>query len=329
MASSTISWHLHRSTRLMVALIVLVVVAVTSVVAAPASHASVASPGFHCVPYSKFPDVRPGHHARVSTSFDGFGAVFTSSLPASASTTMATFGMALHGTLKVESSAATWTLARPNDVANVVINDLCLIRFAHERYPAVLIEGFTGGAHCCEEPVIYLHRSSPSGYVKVVDMTNSHFNSPVRFDINDGFVPRRVGGRVFLLTQDDHFAYTFGCYACTPMPLRLDSVSTKGLRDVTSSHLSVIATQAAQLWNAVAPAERGGTGGPFGVLAAWTADECVLGRGASAWSEVLRLQSKGVLSDAAYHAATSLSGSFVAQLRPFLVKNGYCSGQLH
>ena len=320
--------HLHRSTRLAVVVIALVVAALTSVVTATASHASVPSSGFHCVPYSKFPNVLPGHTARVSTTFDGFGAVFTSSLPAGASSTFVPYGMALHGTLKVEWGATTWTLRRPNAVADVVINDLCLIRFAHERYPTVMIEGFTGGAHCCEEPVIYLHRSSPGGYVKVVDMTNSHFASPVRFDINDGFVPKALNGQVVLLTQDDHFAYTFGCYACTPMPLRLDSVSAKGLTDVTSAHLGVIAAQAAQLWKAVMPAERGGTGGPFGVLAAWTADECVLGRGASAWATVLRLKAHGVLSDAAYHAETLLKGSFVAQLRPFLLKSGYCTGQL-
>ena len=109
MTSSVRSSRFHRVARVAVAAIALGVSAMTSVATASANPAPVRSPGYHCVPYSKFPTVRPGHHARVSTSFDGFAAVFTSSLPASASTTFMPYGMALHGTLTVESVGSVGT----------------------------------------------------------------------------------------------------------------------------------------------------------------------------------------------------------------------------
>ena len=61
--------------------------------------------------------------------------------------------------------------AETGQPANSQINAMCVIAFQRTQHPGVMIEGFTGGAHCCEVPVIYLYNGPNRGYVKVVDMS--------------------------------------------------------------------------------------------------------------------------------------------------------------
>jgi hypothetical protein len=139
------------------------------------------------------------------------------------------------------------------------------------------------------------------------------------------------------MTGNDQFAYVFGCYACSELPIVLDSVGVEGLTDVTPQHPSLVSVNARAIWkNALGSieAETGTVGGiippPFGFLAPWVADECVLGRGASAWSRVLQFQREGKLSHALYdeYAMNRDRGSFVTQLHSFLLRNDYCTGQI-
>jgi hypothetical protein len=139
--------------------------------------------------------------------------------------------------------------------------------------------------------------------------------------------------RVLLRTEDDHFAYTFGCYACTPMPIVLDLQRNEAHRrhwsvpvvDPTRSVVVVEAGDARTRRVNTVPSFEGI--GPFGALAAWVADECALDRGSEAWSKVLSFQATGELSNKVYYADTLIKGSYVAQLRRFLLNGDYCTGQ--
>jgi hypothetical protein len=118
------------------------------------------------------------------------------------------------------------------------INVMCVIAFQRERHPGVMIEGFTGGAHCCEVPVIYLFNHAENRYVKVVDMSPNDYKDPHAFDDNGGFIPKVVGHQVLLQTGDDAFAYAFALLRVFEvLPIVLDSVGTQWVdrRDARST----------------------------------------------------------------------------------------------
>ena len=180
--------------------------------------------------------------------------------------------------------------------------------------------------------MLYDYDASSAHYVKVLDLSNFNTKSPVAFDDNAGFVPKAVGPEVLLETEDGAFAYRFGCYACTPMPIRLDAFVGHRLVDVTAKFPTLVAAEAASLWtgvqSAIATETSDPAGAPFGEVAAWVADECTLHLGASAWTKILVLRRAGSLSDAAYHLATFTKRPFLSDLRTFLLAHHYCAGQI-
>jgi hypothetical protein len=305
------------------------------VVAFSRSSLPVLNANYKCVPGPLISQLKPGQRGTLTESYGGFTATFRAALPASTSTNRPMVGMPFQGTLTMTQGGRSWNLPRPANTNDSEINVMCVIAFQREQDPGVMLEGFTGGAHCCEVPVIYLFDQADDRYVKVVDMSPNHYQDPHAFDDNEGFIPKVVGTHVLLQTGDDQFAYAFGCYACSELPLVLDSVSAGGLTDVTPQHPQLVAANARAIWKNALGAVRAETvttqaiiPAPFGFLAPWVADECVLGRGATAWSAILRLEHEGKLSDARYFEATTNHGSFVAHLHSFLLRDDYCTGQI-
>lgn len=299
--------------------------AVSVVLTTGRSTASVARPGYSCLSSTAL-GARPSGATEVR--FDGFElrvvvAPTTSSGAPSASV------------LVVSGSQRHWVLPKPRDLRVSTLDQLCLVRFHQGAVPDVIMEGFTGGAHCCQQPVFYAFDGLHSRYDKVVDLTAATSALRVAWDANGGFAPMRVGGQILLRTEADHFAYAFGCYACTPMPIQLDTFGAGGLRDVTGQHPLLVAKEAAQLRKlAVAQANAASSNqfvgsGPFGPLAAYVADSCVLGRGDAAWKVVARLQRQGKLPTQLFRTETAFPrGSFATNLRTFLLKDEYCVGQI-
>ncbi|HEY5092406.1 MAG TPA: hypothetical protein VII60_04005 [Acidimicrobiales bacterium] len=329
--------RLRVENRITVVLVLVVVAALTFALLVLTNHSgpptSTTKAGFKCAPYTAFPTLKLGHHASVSAAFDGFRATFSATATKKNTIRFQPSGMPFTGDLKVAEGTRTWTLPKPSVSKDYQINDLCLISFAKGHSPAVLTEGYTGGAHCCELPVLYSLQPSSDRFVQVLDMTPTNFKYSLAFDNNGGFRPMLVGSHVLLRTEDDQFAYTFGCYACTPMPIVLDAFDGTHLTDVTGQHPSLIRPEAASLLKQATLDAKGEHSpawsgiGPFGSLAAWVADECALNQGAQAWSRVLSFQGVGELSNKVYYADTLIKGSYVAQLRRFLLKGEYCTGQ--
>jgi hypothetical protein len=307
--------------------VLIVVAAVSVVVTNGRSTASAAKPGYSCAPPNTFGSGGLGMKTDFHLAYDGFTLKLTAydglserSLPID---------------LVVSDATSRWVLPKPSDFQARFIDELCLVRFHGGSVPDVIMEGFSGGAHCCQLPVFYAFDGSHSRYDKVVDLTAPKSTINVAWDDNGGFEPMNVGGQILLRTEDDHFAYAFGCYACTPMPIQLDAFGEGGLTNVTGQHPQLVAKEAAQLRKlslAQAKAEKSNESnyiGPFGPLAAYVADDCVLGRGAQAWATVEALQREGKLRNQLFAVDTGLDhGSFVATLKTFLVKGEYCVGQI-
>jgi hypothetical protein len=324
--------------QLTIALAVMVVVAAVVfgiTVFSSSSGPTKLAASYQCVPGPLIPQLKPGESGSMSTSYGNFTATYRATMPASAPVNGLTSGTPFDGTLTVTDGSTTWTLAKPDSPYKSQINEMCVIAFQPEVDPGVMIEGFTGGAHCCETPVIYLFNHAEDRYVKVVDMSPIDFENPHAFDSNGGFIPKVAGHQVLLQTGDDAFDYAFSCYACGIDPIVLDSVGFGGLSDVTLQHPALVKANAALIWKYALGAvnAEGSTVAktipiPFGFVAPWVADECALGHGASAWSKVEQLSRDGKLSNALYYQATMTHHSFVPYLHSFLLKHDYCTGQI-
>ncbi len=323
--------------RIAVATLATVVVIAPMVMGESASSgapAPVLAANYKCVSTASIPQLRAGKRATLTASYGGFTATFRSAKQPPASNGYPVAGTPFTGTLTMTHAGKTWTLPRADNTQESQLSALCVIAYHREQHPGVMMVGYTGGAHCCEAPVVYVFDRGLDRYDKVVDMSPIDFENSHAFDPNQGFLPMVVGSHVLLRTDDGTFDYAFGCYACSEAPIVLDSVGSDGLTDVTGLHRSIVAADAGAIWKNAARALAAETPtlqssiGPFGFLAPWVADECVLGRGATAWSKIESLNRQGKLSNARYHLLATNHGSFVVSLHRFLLRDDYCTGQI-
>lgn len=267
----------------------------------------------------------------ASTSVTGLGVTATYTAMTTSPNGFATLGYP--GQVTVAAGTRSWTLpAAPSPTAPAGTSDafvqfssLCLVQFATapEPYPSVLLEGFTGGAHCCMEPTIYAYDAATGAYTVAVHLEATTATVPtasaVAWDPNQGFVPVTDQGVTLLKTGDGRFPYALGCYACTPSPVRLFTLAGGRLTDVTSQHPALVESQIADLASSIATAIQQSHDYLTGSAAAWLADQCVVGRGASNWSQVVRWGQAG------YYASDQETADDIAR---FLLGAGYCAGQI-
>lgn len=183
---------------------------------------------------------------------------------------------------------------------------LCLAYFPGYSMPTLLLGLDTGGAHCCT--VVRAISVSTTGLGPVVD---EDVGNPAA-SLSPG------GGDAVIVTADNGFAYTFASYAESGMPVKVLIFSHGSFLDITKQHLDLVSNDASTWWSSFTS----NPGNGLGVLAAWVADECVLGQGTFAWTTVGTLQTQGKLSGP---TGWPTGAAYVTQLNTFLVQHGYCS----
>ena len=253
-------------------------------------------------------------------------AVVTYRAVVASSTTVPSPGLGLPypGTLRVSEGGHSTTLPAPSGFAGSAVVQLCAL--ADGARPAVLLGGYSGGAHCCFLSTLYA--PSGRGYRVVLAASIQSVRPAVRYDPNEGMVPAISDGALVLESADGTFAYEFGCYACTPTPLTLYQLRGTRLVEVARRYPALMRANRASLALALRQSESPANAGSiFGVLAAYVAESCTLGSGRGAWALVTRLERRGLLGDAAYHQAAFVTrGSYVPTLRRVLLQRGYCRG---
>jgi hypothetical protein len=176
----------------------------------------------------------------------------------------------------------------------------------------VVLDLFTGGAHCCTIEQFFSFDPGTGTYIK----TERDFGDPlVRI------VDLRHNHRFQLSTRDDSFAYEFTAFAFSGLPIQILTFSHGRFKNVTRRFPKLIARDAA-LWlrefNRTAPSYQGSTG----LIAAWAADEDLLGHSKAVGRYLSQQAAAGHLKSGAGNGLPS-GKRFVAKLQRFLRHHGY------
>ena len=173
----------------------------------------------------------------------------------------------------------------------------------------VLLNLYSGGAHCCSIAEVFSPRAAPGG--RYVLAAAHDFGDP-------GYRLRTLGGRESFVTGDDSFAYAFTDYAASGLPLQILRLTDGRFADVTSQFPALVRRDATR-WLTAYVRARGRD--DVGVAAAWAADECRLGRSAPAFA-YLRAQARAGRLQSGFGRAYS-GTRFIARLRTQLRRDGY------
>jgi hypothetical protein len=188
-----------------------------------------------------------------------------------------------------------------------------VVDLEHNGQPDVVLDLFSGGAHCCSIEQIFSFDPGTMTYVE----TEHSFGDP-----GERIVDLDQNGRYEFLTADDSFAYEFTDYAASGLPIQILTFSARHFQNVTRSYPKLIAKDATIWLKAFKSMSRQHYPDSVGVIAAWAADEDLLGHGKLV-SRYLAQQLKAGHLTSALTPVEPGGKKFVAKLREFLRKHGY------
>lgn len=163
-----------------------------------------------------------------------------------------------------------------------------VISLDRDRDPEVLLDPFTNGAHCCFVSVLYDYRHATGHFVRFV---HSWGYTGYRLRNLD-----RDGVPDFLTAADDRFAYAFTSFGYSGFPAQVLDYRHGRFPDVTRRHRHVVVQDARRQWRYYRRMLGSSLPDVRGVLAAYVADDYLLGRRADASRKVRRALNSGVLS---------------------------------
>jgi hypothetical protein len=174
--------------------------------------------------------------------------------------------------------------------------------------PEVIVDLYTGGAHCCY--VSRFYRWDGTTYVPA----DRNFGDPgYRIADLDG------DGVMELITADWRFGYAFSAFAYSLMPIRIYDLRAGTWELVTKRFPAEIRNDAKAAWKTFN--KQGRQDEPRGAIAAWAADQLMLGHKASARRTLRRLARQGRLPGGGFPPKSQRK--FVHNLLRFLAKRGY------
>jgi len=182
-----------------------------------------------------------------------------------------------------------------------------------DNEPEVLLDLYSGGAHCCFSSVIYDYDNQQNTYRAI-----THFwgNGGYRLKDLDG------DGKLEFESHDDSFAYAFASYAASRYPAQIWQYRDGAMADATRQFPTVVYDNAYGLWQDYTETHTKGKTLPAeerlwiqeserATLAAYLADKYSLGEGADGWKRV----------QTAYQGSDRQG--FFSDLRNFLQEIGY------
>lgn len=187
-----------------------------------------------------------------------------------------------------------------------------IVRLDRSGPPAVVLDLYSGGAHCCS-------------IEQVFTLTNSKRVHKAEFDFgNPGVRILRLSssGDYDFVSANNDFAYAFTDYAASGMPIEIFSFSNGVFHNVTVSFPNLIRKDAVRWMNAFESQASTHYLDSVGLVAAWAADEDMLGH-SSAVARFLTTQSTEGHLNSALLPVTHSDHKYVVALQAFLRKHGY------
>jgi hypothetical protein len=179
--------------------------------------------------------------------------------------------------------------------------------------PEVWVDRYTGGAHCCLESRFFRWLPVRRRYAMTL-----HGWADIGYQLRN---LDRLGPPE-LVSADARFAYAFTSFAGSAFPLRVWRFDRRRLLDVTRRFPDRVERDADELWRAYLRYRRG-PDDPRGVLAAWVADQYLLGRGEEGWATLETLQRRRAFGPRPDLAGWPQGRAYLRALHAFLVKTGY------
>jgi hypothetical protein len=176
--------------------------------------------------------------------------------------------------------------------------------------PEVLVDAYTGGAHCCS--VTEILRFSGAAY----SVSEAFWGDP-GYDLTD----LNADGRPEFVTFDDAFAGAFTSYAGSffpPLVLDYDTTAQGGFRDVTRSYPALVRKNMTRALKGLRSARRRHYE-TRGAVAAYVADLYLLRRGREVRPYLTRARKRGDLRGLDGQSTRK----YERQLLAFLHKQGY------
>jgi hypothetical protein len=176
--------------------------------------------------------------------------------------------------------------------------------------PEVLVDAYSGGAHCC-------------ALTEILRLTGATYSTLEAFWGNTGYDLSDLDsdGRPEFVGADDVFAGAFTSYAASffpPLVLDYDAAAKGGFRDVTRGFPSLVRKNLRRALHSLRQARRRHYE-TLGIVAAYVADLYLLGRGQEVRPYLKRARRRGDLRTIEGRAARSYDRDLLA----FLHKQGY------
>jgi hypothetical protein len=177
--------------------------------------------------------------------------------------------------------------------------------------PEVLLDLYTGGAHCCSYSLVWRYRPDLAGYGRTSHMWG---NAGFRLaDLNGDGIPD-------FQSADDRFSYAFTAYAFSFRPVQVWRYRSGVFADATRHYPKTVSSDLVLL-NREYQRLRG-QGDLRGLWAAYAADSYLLGHGVAGWRAVRSALRRGELRGVRGDAWPS-GRLYLTALRRYLVRLGY------
>jgi hypothetical protein len=144
--------------------------------------------------------------------------------------------------------------------------DLHIATLEQGQSPVVVLDLYTGGAHCC-----YISQVFSGPGANGVTTAEYEFGDP-----RGRLKPLGPEGTDVFVSADDRFAYAFTDYGDSGKPLQIWALEAGTFRTVTRNYPALIAADAAEQWHYFKARRKN----DVGFFAAWAADEEMLRHGA-------------------------------------------------
>ena len=179
--------------------------------------------------------------------------------------------------------------------------------------PNVVLDLYTGGAHCCSVEQVFTFDPGAMTYA----VAERNFGDPGA-RIEDLGHDRHFE----FVSADDAFAYAFTDFAASGLPLQIMTFSGSRFQDVTNHYHALIRADATMWLKAFKGMAHDHYSDSVGVIAAWAADEYRLGKRAAA-NRFLRRQATAGHLRSALAPQEPQGQKFVPALQRFLRRHGY------